>query len=110
MATGGALSFFVGDIERAPEWVSRLSFEWLWRLVHEPARLWRRYLIEDIAALPVFAGMVLKRMVGSPLSEPELVLRSDPKRRSLRSRHTTPEPIRTDTSSAIPAQIEALAS
>ena len=41
VATGGALSFFVGDVKRAPAWVSRLSFEWLWRLVHEPARLWR---------------------------------------------------------------------
>ena len=32
VATGGALSFFVGDVKRAPVWVSRLSFEWLWRL------------------------------------------------------------------------------
>jgi len=78
VATGGALSFFVGDVKRAPAWVSRLSFEWLWRLVHEPARLWRRYLIEDIAALPVFAGMVVSRLLGRPLTSDDVVQLSEP--------------------------------
>jgi N-acetylglucosaminyldiphosphoundecaprenol N-acetyl-beta-D-mannosaminyltransferase len=73
VATGGALSFFVGDVKRAPTWVSKMSFEWLWRLVHEPARLWRRYLIEDIAALPVFAGMIVKRLLGRAQSSTDAV-------------------------------------
>jgi N-acetylglucosaminyldiphosphoundecaprenol N-acetyl-beta-D-mannosaminyltransferase len=90
VATGGALSFFVGDVRRAPAWVSRLSFEWLWRLAHEPARLWRRYLIEDIAALPVFAAMVIKRLTGAPLCEPELVVGRALDRTSLRRRSRQP--------------------
>jgi N-acetylglucosaminyldiphosphoundecaprenol N-acetyl-beta-D-mannosaminyltransferase len=73
VATGGALDFFVGDVKRAPAWVSRLSCEWLWRLVHEPARLWRRYLIEDIAAVPVFVGLVLRRLTGRQLIDTDLV-------------------------------------
>lgn len=73
VATGGALGFFVGDVKRAPAWVSRLSFEWLWRLVHEPARLWKRYLIEDVAALPVFAHMVLDRLAGRSLADVDVV-------------------------------------
>jgi len=73
VATGGALGFFVGDVKRAPRWISRLSFEWLWRLSHEPARLWRRYLIEDAAALPVFFHMVLDRLAGRSLSDVDVV-------------------------------------
>ena len=68
-----SLGFFVGDVKRAPTWVSRLSFEWLWRLVHEPARLWRRYLVEDVAALPVFLDMVLDRLAGRSLTDVDVV-------------------------------------
>jgi N-acetylglucosaminyldiphosphoundecaprenol N-acetyl-beta-D-mannosaminyltransferase len=94
VATGGALSFFVGDVKRAPAWVSRLSFEWLWRLAHEPARLWRRYLIEDIAALPVFAAMVIKRLAGQPLCEPETIVRSDPDRAPTHRRRASRQAVR----------------
>jgi N-acetylglucosaminyldiphosphoundecaprenol N-acetyl-beta-D-mannosaminyltransferase len=73
VATGGALGFFVGDVKRAPVWVSRISFEWLWRLAQEPARLWRRYLIEDTAAVPVFLGMVFRRMAGRNMAETEVI-------------------------------------
>jgi N-acetylglucosaminyldiphosphoundecaprenol N-acetyl-beta-D-mannosaminyltransferase len=73
VATGGALGFFVGDVKRAPAWVSRLSFEWLWRLLHEPARLWRRYLIEDIAAFPVFLRLVFDRLMKRPLVDVDVI-------------------------------------
>ena len=48
------------------------SFEWLWRLAQEPARLWRRYLVEDFGGLPVFVGMVLRRLTGRPLTESDV--------------------------------------
>jgi N-acetylglucosaminyldiphosphoundecaprenol N-acetyl-beta-D-mannosaminyltransferase len=110
VATGGALSFYVGDVKRAPAWVSRLSFEWLWRLIHEPARLWRRYLIEDIAAFPVFAGMVVKRLTGRRLSEPELVVRAG--RRSGQRHHRTADhaPLKVERVLVDPDDFEALAS
>jgi N-acetylglucosaminyldiphosphoundecaprenol N-acetyl-beta-D-mannosaminyltransferase len=68
IGAGSALSFYVGDVRRAPTWVSGLGFEWLYRLFQEPRRLWHRYLVEDVAALPVLAGMVLDRLRGKPLS------------------------------------------
>ncbi len=69
VATGGALGFFIGEVKRAPTWVSNSGFEWLYRLVQEPRRLWRRYLVEDFAALPVFLGMLVRYMVGLPLHD-----------------------------------------
>ncbi|HXK11786.1 MAG TPA: WecB/TagA/CpsF family glycosyltransferase [Vicinamibacteria bacterium] len=67
IGAGSALSFYAGHVRRAPRWVSRLGFEWMHRLVQEPRRLWRRYLIEDAAAMPVLARMVLDRLRGRPL-------------------------------------------
>lgn len=43
---GAALEFLVGATKRAPDWMRDNSLEWLHRLVSEPGRLWRRYLID----------------------------------------------------------------
>lgn len=44
--TGGAVFDYVsGDLHRAPAWMTRYGLEWLGRLIIEPRRLWRRYLI-----------------------------------------------------------------
>jgi alpha-1,3-mannosyltransferase len=48
---GALLDFAAGKIRRAPLWVRRLRAEWLFRLVQEPGRLWRRYLIGNAAFL-----------------------------------------------------------
>jgi N-acetylglucosaminyldiphosphoundecaprenol N-acetyl-beta-D-mannosaminyltransferase len=42
---GAGLDFIVGTARRAPPWMSNAGLEWLYRLVHEPRRLWRRYLV-----------------------------------------------------------------
>jgi len=44
---GASLDFLAGRVRRAPRWISRTGLEWLWRLVREPRRLWRRYLVDD---------------------------------------------------------------
>lgn len=46
---GGTIDFEAENVKRAPAWVSRIGFEWLYRLVKEPRRMWKRYLIEDMA-------------------------------------------------------------
>ncbi|MFL5582816.1 MAG: WecB/TagA/CpsF family glycosyltransferase [Gemmatimonadaceae bacterium] len=56
VGVGVSLSFLTGHVRRAPRWVSRLGLEWLHRLLQEPRRLWRRYLVED----PAFVGVVLR--------------------------------------------------
>jgi N-acetylglucosaminyldiphosphoundecaprenol N-acetyl-beta-D-mannosaminyltransferase len=47
LGIGAGLDFVAGRVNRAPRWVQRCGFEWLWRLCQEPRRLWRRYLVED---------------------------------------------------------------
>ena len=42
---GAVFDFFAGTYRRAPEWWQRHSLEWLYRLVKEPRRMWRRYVI-----------------------------------------------------------------
>jgi N-acetylglucosaminyldiphosphoundecaprenol N-acetyl-beta-D-mannosaminyltransferase len=45
---GGAMAFVAGTVRRAPERVQKLGLEWLYRLLHEPRRLARRYLVDDL--------------------------------------------------------------
>jgi len=47
LGIGGTLDFLVGRLRRAPRWISKAGLEWLFRLMQEPRRLWRRYLVED---------------------------------------------------------------
>ena len=46
-AIGATIEFEAGFIPRAPQWMSLAGIEWLYRLIQEPRRLWKRYLIED---------------------------------------------------------------
>lgn len=46
LCVGASLEFLTGAKTRAPLWMQRAGLEWLFRLASEPARLWRRYLIE----------------------------------------------------------------
>jgi N-acetylglucosaminyldiphosphoundecaprenol N-acetyl-beta-D-mannosaminyltransferase len=45
LAVGAAFDYFAGRLRPAPEWMQRRGLAWLWRLAHEPRRLWRRYLV-----------------------------------------------------------------
>ena len=56
MGVGGSLDLVAGRVRRAPVWMSRIGLEWFFRLLHEPRRLWRRYLIED----PKFVAIVAR--------------------------------------------------
>lgn len=42
---GAVFDFFAGTMERAPLWWQEHSLEWLYRLLKEPKRMWRRYII-----------------------------------------------------------------
>lgn len=55
-AIGAVFDFFAGTVERAPQkWID-LGLEWLYRLIKEPRRTWRRYLVNN----PKFLWLVLK--------------------------------------------------
>ena len=53
---GAGFSFIAGTVRRAPRWMQSAGVEWLWRIIQEPGRLWRRYLIYDTQ----FLWIVLK--------------------------------------------------
>ena len=42
---GAVFDFFAGTVERAPIWWQEHGLEWLYRLMKEPKRMWRRYII-----------------------------------------------------------------
>lgn len=42
---GGLFDFYSERISRAPKWLRRIGQEWTWRLLQEPGRMWRRYLL-----------------------------------------------------------------
>jgi N-acetylglucosaminyldiphosphoundecaprenol N-acetyl-beta-D-mannosaminyltransferase len=45
LGVGAAFDFVAGTLKRAPKWMQWLGLEWLHRLIQEPHRLWRRYLL-----------------------------------------------------------------
>ena len=48
VGVGISFSFLTGDVSRAPRWMQKVGLEWLHRLLMEPRRLARRYLVEDV--------------------------------------------------------------
>ncbi len=61
MGVGGLFDFYSGRISRAPQWLRELGLEWTWRLLQEPGRMWRRYIIGN----PLFLWRVLRQARGS---------------------------------------------
>lgn len=51
LGVGGLFDFYSGRIPRAPLWMRRAGLEWFFRLLLEPRRLWRRYLIGNVRFL-----------------------------------------------------------
>jgi len=47
IGVGAAFDFFAGSIKRAPLWMQKYGLEWLYRLLSEPRRLWKRYLVTN---------------------------------------------------------------
>lgn len=45
LGVGGLFDYYSGNIPRAPYWMRRLGLEWIFRLIQEPGRLWKRYLL-----------------------------------------------------------------
>lgn len=65
LAVGAAIDFEAGNKPRAPELISKLGLEWLYRLASEPKRLWKRYLVDDFPFLWLVAKERLAQ-IGKP--------------------------------------------
>jgi len=57
MGVGGLFDFYSGRIPRAPLWLREIGLEWTWRLIQEPGRMWRRYILGN----PLFLYRVWKQ-------------------------------------------------
>jgi N-acetylglucosaminyldiphosphoundecaprenol N-acetyl-beta-D-mannosaminyltransferase len=78
VGVGAAFDFLAGAKPQAPRVVRRAGLEWLFRLVTEPRRLWRRYLRQNPRFVALFGRQVLRerllRSSGKQPSEPEEAL------------------------------------
>jgi len=59
VGVGAAFDFFAGTKQQAPKWMRENGFEWLFRLLTEPKRLWKRYLIGN----SIFLWLLFKELV-----------------------------------------------
>jgi len=59
ICAGNFLEFFLGTKRRAPKIIRYSGFEWLFRLITEPARLWKRYIV----GIPLFFYNILKMKI-----------------------------------------------
>jgi N-acetylglucosaminyldiphosphoundecaprenol N-acetyl-beta-D-mannosaminyltransferase len=60
LGVGAAFDFSAGTVARAPGWMQRTGLEWLFRLICEPRRLARRYLIDNL----VFIAYAFMQLTG----------------------------------------------
>ena len=67
VGVGAAFDFLAGVKPQAPRWIRNNGFEWLFRLVTEPKRLWRRYLLD----YPLFIYYLLIELIFKSNSRPE---------------------------------------
>lgn len=58
---GAVFDFFAGNTKRAPQWWQRHGLEWLYRLIKEPRRMWRRYIIGNTVFLWHMMGEKMSR-------------------------------------------------
>ena len=60
LAVGAAFNFHAGELDQAPPTLQKYGLEWAYRLVKEPLRLWRRYLILN----PYYLGLLAAQRLG----------------------------------------------
>ena len=56
MGVGGTFDVVAGKVKRAPVWMQNSGLEWLYRVIQEPRRMWKRYLVTNTK----FAWLILK--------------------------------------------------
>lgn len=59
---GAVFDFYAGTITRAPKWMINIGLEWLYRLLKEPKRMWKRYIIGNF----IFVIRIINRKIITP--------------------------------------------
>jgi N-acetylglucosaminyldiphosphoundecaprenol N-acetyl-beta-D-mannosaminyltransferase len=65
LGVGGAFDVVAGFVSRAPKMMQSIGLEWLWRLVMEPRKLWKRYLVSNSQ----FIGLLARAMIARTLAK-----------------------------------------
>ncbi|HVS37367.1 MAG TPA: WecB/TagA/CpsF family glycosyltransferase [Gemmataceae bacterium] len=71
IAVGAAFAFHAGRLSQAPPALQARGLEWLYRLMHEPRRLWRRYLLLN----PLYLTLLLMQFTGVGRFDPDRAAR-----------------------------------
>ena len=68
---GGALEVYAGVKNRAPKWMQEYSLEWLYRLIQDPKRLWKRYFYTNSLFIVLFLKqyLIVKILSKKPVSK-----------------------------------------
>ncbi len=66
LAIGAAFDFHAGTLSQAPPMLQRLGLEWLYRLMHEPGRLWKRYVLLN----PLYLWLLFLQLTGVKQFDP----------------------------------------
>lgn len=60
MGVGGTFDVVAGKVKRAPDWMQECGLEWLYRVIQEPRRMWKRYFVTNTK----FAWLLIKAKLG----------------------------------------------
>ncbi len=72
MGVGGSFDIVAGKTKRAPLWMQNTGLEWLYRIIQEPKRMWKRYAQTN----PVFILMVLRELVRRDIKQNDIKMNS----------------------------------
>ncbi len=64
LGVGAAFDFLAGTVKQAPGWMQRSGLEWLYRLIQEPRRLWRRYVFNNPGYVVLLSVQIVKTKLG----------------------------------------------
>lgn len=62
MGVGGSFDVVSGLVKRAPKWMQRYGLEWFYRVIQEPRRMWKRYLITNTKFIFMLISAKLKQL------------------------------------------------
>jgi exopolysaccharide biosynthesis WecB/TagA/CpsF family protein len=62
LGIGASFDFIAGNIKRAPKWMQNCGLEWFYRLLKEPKRMFKRYIIDDSKFIKIFIGEFKKML------------------------------------------------
>lgn len=67
MGVGGSIDVMAGITRRAPHWMQQAGLEWLYRVLQEPRRMWRRYLVTNSVYLGLLTRELLRARLGGAI-------------------------------------------